>query len=76
MHVFGNWMGHAGKTLTCIANTWKCLDKRKCIKSSSYCDGIQDCEDNSDERFCSTPSKIVIKGKKITHVVVKHLQPL
>jgi hypothetical protein len=62
-------MGHVGKTLSCMPNTTMCRDKRRCIKKSSYCDGIRDCEDNSDEKFCSAPSQIVIKGKRFIHTV-------
>lgn len=67
MHVFGNWMGHAGKSMNCLPDTWMCQNKHRCIQYSRYCDGRQDCEDNSDERFCTAPSKIVIQGKNQSH---------
>lgn len=48
--------GHAGKEqLVCIPNHWRCLDNLKCIAESSRCNGIYDCQDHSDEKYCEEP---------------------
>lgn len=46
-----------GRPITCQRNAWKCLDKLKCLTISKVCDGIYDCQDHSDEKFCSNGSK-------------------
>lgn len=56
---------HAFKPLTCIANTWKCADNRRCIKLSSVCNGKPDCEDFSDEKYCDSAGKVKLPIEKI-----------
>ena len=34
--------------------TWKCLDGKQCILSSSKCNGINDCFDKTDEAHCAS----------------------
>ena len=35
----------------CASYQWKCTN-RKCIPEDFACDGIDDCGDGSDERYC------------------------
>lgn len=43
------------------------MDNKLCIKNSSLCDGIPDCEDRSDEIFCDSEGnvKLPIERKEI-----------
>ena len=36
----------------------KCRNGMKCIPIEKFCDGIQDCEDNSDEIFCKKKQNV------------------
>ena len=36
----------------CFPGTFRCKDGGKCIKDSLKCDGVGDCDDNSDESNC------------------------
>ena len=39
--------------LACLAPDHLCGDGATCIVSNKICDGIMDCQDNSDELNCS-----------------------
>lgn len=34
------------------------MDNKSCIKNSSLCNGISDCEDHSDEIYCNSEGKV------------------
>lgn len=34
------------------------MDNKFCVKNSSLCNGIPDCEDRSDEKYCDSKGKI------------------
>ena len=38
---------------------FKCKKDGKCIARRFQCDGEQDCDDNSDEEKCGTPSDFI-----------------
>lgn len=42
--------------MPCGLHAFRCKNKR-CVPKSSICDGVNDCEDNSDESACSTHHK-------------------
>ena len=40
--------------VACLAPDHLCGDSTTCIVSNKICDGIMDCQDNSDEFNCSS----------------------
>lgn len=36
----------------CNKRHFRCADSRQCVSEKSICDGVQDCDDGSDERKC------------------------
>lgn len=36
----------------CNKRHFHCVDGRRCVSEKSICDGVQDCDDGSDERKC------------------------
>ena len=38
-------------SVMCVSNQFQCLDGKTCIPTSYRCDGVSDCEDNSDEHL-------------------------
>lgn len=45
--------------LTCPSNKFACADKKQCIPKPQKCDGITQCNDNSDEKDCCKCKLIV-----------------
>ena len=41
---------------SCDANEFACFNSTDCIPLSGRCDGIQDCHDGEDEKFCCPDS--------------------
>lgn len=42
------------KTQACVADTFRCKDGFKCLSNKWKCDGVYDCEDQSDEDDCAS----------------------
>ena len=40
-------------TISCFKDEYKCSDHSKCILKNNQCDGISDCSDGSDEKYCT-----------------------
>lgn len=59
--------------ISCISGAWKCMDNRLCIKNSSLCNGIPDCEDYSDEKYCNETGHVVPPIEQIVEKpIVEH----
>ncbi|XP_035225444.1 uncharacterized protein CG3556-like [Stegodyphus dumicola] len=48
----GNFRQKAFFNGPCLREEFRC-DNNQCVKRTSFCDGITDCSDSSDERYCS-----------------------
>ncbi|CAB4066343.1 unnamed protein product [Lepeophtheirus salmonis] len=64
-------------TSKCAIDERECVNPSgKCIKETSFCDGIPDCEDKGDEKFCFRKDmKSVIIGKNISVAIKNELEP-
>lgn len=40
----------------CLPSEFQCKSKSQCIPIFRQCDGISDCRDESDEKYCPKPS--------------------
>ncbi|GBM72266.1 hypothetical protein AVEN_46967-1 [Araneus ventricosus] len=63
----------------CTAYSFKCLDG-KCISRRDFCDGRDDCRDNSDERYCASSANTKLSnafdgGVRRTNVTMRVRQP-
>ncbi|TMS38336.1 hypothetical protein L596_005083 [Steinernema carpocapsae] len=45
------------QTVACFDDDYRCKDNSACIPKTAICDGVQNCEDSSDEEHCSQSSK-------------------
>ena len=45
----------------------KCLNSSQCVFTDWWCDGDEDCDDNSDEAYCGMKPYIGVFIKTITH---------
>ncbi|XP_069937366.1 very low-density lipoprotein receptor-like, partial [Cherax quadricarinatus] len=44
----------------CTEADFRCIMDKKCIGQASVCDGVDDCEDNSDEAHCPTTVTVAV----------------